>query len=105
MEIAPQIHLIPGTIGAKPLQLFMLRGETRVVLLDTGTAVEPERLIFPYLESVGLAATDVDLVINTHADADHVGGNAAFKRAAPQAALTCGEADRAWIQDPARMLD
>lgn len=104
MEIAPDIHLIPGSVGTRPLQLFLLRGDTHVVLLDTGTATDPQRTILPYLESIGLAPTDVDLVIDTHADADHVGGNAAMKRANPHLMLTCGEGDRELIENPQAMI-
>ena len=105
MEIAPNIHLIPGTIGARPLQLFLLVGETRTLLLDTGTADDPAQFIFPYLETLGLGPDAIDIVINTHADADHVGGNSALKRANPRAAITCGDADRKFIQDPAVMIE
>lgn len=104
MEIAPDIHLIPGTVGARPLQLFLLVGDTHILLLDTGAAADPERFVFPYLATLGLAPGDIDLVISTHADADHVGGNAALKHASPRASITCGEADRLLIQDPAAMI-
>jgi NAD(P)-dependent dehydrogenase (short-subunit alcohol dehydrogenase family)/glyoxylase-like metal-dependent hydrolase (beta-lactamase superfamily II) len=100
MEIAPGIHLIEGTVGGRPLQLFLLRGADRTVLLDTGCAPDPEGLILPFLAGLGLTPRDVDLVINTHSDLDHSGGNAAFRRLSPAALLTCGEADRALIEDP-----
>lgn len=103
MEIAPGIYQIPGTVGARPLSLYLLLGKTRTILVDTGTATDPEALIVPYLDSLGLAAAP-DLVINTHADADHVGGNAVLKRLKPQLAITCGQADRRWIEDPGRMI-
>ena len=100
MEVAPGIRLIPGEVGGRPLQLYLLRGDERTVLLDSGCAPDPARLIFPYLASIGLAPTDVDLLINTHADLDHCGGNAAMKRANPDLLVTCGEADRPLIEDP-----
>ena len=100
MEIAPNIHMIPALVGIRPLQLFLLLGDDRTVLMDTGCAPDPEKYIFPYLKSVGLKPTDVDLVINTHCDLDHCGGNAAMKRASPNVLLACGEADRALIEDP-----
>ena len=100
MEIAPGIHLIPGTIGGRPLQLSLLVGSERVVLLDTGCAGDPPGFISAYLAEIGLKPTDVDLVINTHADSDHCGGNADLRRLSPRTLLTCGEADRALIEDP-----
>ncbi len=103
MEIAPGIHLIPGTVGVRPLQLSLLVGSERRVLLDTGCAGDPEGFISAYLASIGLKPTDIDLVINTHADSDHCGGNAGWRRLSPRTLLTCGEADRTRIEDPAVM--
>jgi NAD(P)-dependent dehydrogenase (short-subunit alcohol dehydrogenase family)/glyoxylase-like metal-dependent hydrolase (beta-lactamase superfamily II) len=100
MEIAPGIHMIPGVVGVRPLQLYLLVGSERVVLMDTGCAPDPERLIVPYLTGIGLKPSDVSLVITTHSDLDHCGGNAAFRRLSPGTLLTCGEADRALIEDP-----
>jgi glyoxylase-like metal-dependent hydrolase (beta-lactamase superfamily II) len=100
MEIAPGIHMIVGTVGGRPLQLYLLRGRDRTVLMDTGCAPDPEKVIFPYLEGLGLKPTNVAVVLNTHSDLDHCGGNASFKRAHPKVLLTCGEADRPLIEDP-----
>lgn len=100
MEIAPGIHLISGLVGTRPLQLYLLRGAGRCVLLDTGCAPDPDRIIYPYLRNVGLAPEDLDMVINTHSDMDHCGGNYAVKHASPAVQITCGHADRPLIQDP-----
>jgi glyoxylase-like metal-dependent hydrolase (beta-lactamase superfamily II) len=102
MEIAPGIHLIPGTVGPRPLQLSLLVGAERVVLLDTGCAGDPERFIYPTWQPRP-PGHDVDLVINTHADSDHCGGNADWRRLSPRTLLTCGDADRTLIEDPAVM--
>jgi glyoxylase-like metal-dependent hydrolase (beta-lactamase superfamily II) len=100
MEIAPGIHLIAGVVGTRPLQLFLLAGQDRTVLLDTGCAPDPERYIFPYLHSIGLSPAAIDLAIITHCDVDHCGGNAALRRANPGVLLSCGEADRPLVEDP-----
>ena len=65
MEIAPGIHMLSGTVGRRPLQLFLLNGGERRVLLDTGCAPDPERLVFPYMEQIGLERSDLHLSINT----------------------------------------
>jgi glyoxylase-like metal-dependent hydrolase (beta-lactamase superfamily II) len=103
MEIVSRIHRIDGVVGTRPLQLYLLRGDMRTVLLDTGCAPDPERLIFPYLRKLGLTPADVDLVINTHPDLDHCGGNHAMKTAHPGLLIACGEADRPMMEDPQKM--
>ena len=105
MEIAPNIHLISGLIGTRPLQLYLLNGTERRVLLDTGCAPDPECLIRPYLRQIGLDFCDVSMVINTHCDLDHCGGNYAAKQANPHLQLTCGEADRLLIENPQTLWD
>ena len=40
------------------------------------------------------------MVITTHPDMDHQGGNSAIRRSAPAALLACGEADRHLVEDP-----
>ncbi len=100
MEISPGIHMIPALVGKRPLQLFLLIGDDRILLMDTGCAPDPEKYIFPYLRSVGLQPTAIDMVLVTHCDVDHCGGNAAIKRANPRVLLTCGEADRLLVEDP-----
>ncbi|HEX3986353.1 MAG TPA: MBL fold metallo-hydrolase [Acidobacteriaceae bacterium] len=103
MEIAPDIHMISGLVGTRPLQLFLLRGHAQCVLLDTGCAPDPEQIIFPYLHSIGMDAQDIGMVINTHCDMDHCGGNRSMKRANPAVQITCGALDRELIEDPGVM--
>jgi glyoxylase-like metal-dependent hydrolase (beta-lactamase superfamily II) len=92
--------MIKGTVGLRPLQLYLLLGDQRAVLLDTGCAPDPERFVFPYLKTIGLSPHSIDLVINTHPDLDHSGGNHAMKTANPRVLLSCGDADRGLIEDP-----
>lgn len=103
MEVFPNIFQITGTVGGRPLQLYLLRGQDRIMLVDSGCAGDPQNLIAPYLTRLGLNITDIDLVFVTHADLDHCGGNAALKQQHPSILLTCGEADRALIEDPQTM--
>jgi glyoxylase-like metal-dependent hydrolase (beta-lactamase superfamily II) len=105
MEIAPDVHLVPGVVGTRPLQLYFLQGSDRRILLDTGCASDPEHLIFPYLRTIGLDSSDIDMVINTHSDLDHCGGNHTVKKANPLVQLTCGEQDRKLIENPKVMWD
>ena len=76
MEIAPGVHKIDSITGGRPLQLYLLVGSDRTVLIDAGGSSEPRNVIFPYLEQIGLEPTDLDMVVVTHSDHDHFGGSA-----------------------------
>ena len=100
MEIAPNAHKIDSVTGGRPLQLYLLVGGDRTVLIDAGGSSEPENIIFPYLERLELTPSDIDMVIVTHSDHDHFGGLGAIKNANPAVALTCGDQDRFMVEDP-----
>jgi glyoxylase-like metal-dependent hydrolase (beta-lactamase superfamily II) len=99
MQLFPNVHIIEAAINTRPLQLPLLIGD-KVVLIDTGVSSDPQKVIFPYMKKIGLTPKDLDLVITTHSDLDHCGGNAAVKRANPNVTIACGEADRFMIESP-----
>ncbi len=98
MEILPGIHRIESDLGERFMCQYLLAGEDRKILVDTGLAGTPEEVIVPYLESIGLSVEDLDEVLISHADVDHCGGNHALKEMAPSVRFMCGEADRAWVE-------
>src|SRR3954449_5172875 len=104
MEVAPGIHRIEGDLGERYVCQYLLVGDERTLLVDTGLRDMPERVVAPYLASLGRSPADLDDVLISHADVDHCGGNRALRTAAPRARLLCGEADRAWIESNAAML-
>lgn len=104
MEVLPGIHRIESELGPRFMCQYLLLGEERTVLVDTGLAETPERVIFPYLESVGLSPGDVDEVIISHADVDHCGGNRALRERNPSLRFSCGEADRRYVESNEAML-
>jgi len=104
MEVAPGIHRIEGDLGERYVCQYLLVGEERALLVDTGLRDMPEQVIAPYLAGLGRSLDDVDDVLISHADVDHCGGNRALRAAAPRARLLCGEADRAWIESNDAML-
>lgn len=65
--------------------VYVLKGRLKNVLIDTGLYQT-----FPYVEQelgkIGLAVTDIDLVINTHEHFDHIGGNPFLRHTAMIAA-------------------
>ncbi|MDQ3943154.1 MAG: MBL fold metallo-hydrolase [Actinomycetota bacterium] len=104
MEILPGIHRIESDLGERFMCQYLLTGEDRTVLLDTGVAGTPEEIILPYLGEVGLRLEDVDEVLISHADVDHCGGNRALRESRPGLRFSCGELDRPWIENNQLML-
>ncbi len=103
MEVAPGIHRIESILGPRLFSQYLLR-EERSLLVDTGVAETPRAAILPYFDSVGLDPENLDYALVTHADADHFGGNAAIRAAAPRAVICAHSADVPWIGDKERIL-
>jgi glyoxylase-like metal-dependent hydrolase (beta-lactamase superfamily II) len=103
MEVAPGIHRIESILGPRPFSQYLLRGE-RTLLVDTGVKETPGDVILPYLRSAGIDPAELDIVLLSHADVDHFGGNEAMRRAAPRAAFCAHRADVPWISDRERAL-
>ncbi len=92
MEVAPGIHRIESVLGPRPFSQYLLRDE-RSLLVDTGVKETPATVILPFLDGL-----QPDLVLNSHADVDHYGGNSAIKEAAPNALFLAHELDVRWIE-------
>jgi glyoxylase-like metal-dependent hydrolase (beta-lactamase superfamily II) len=99
MEIFPGVHQIRSDIADRHLYQYLFVGD-RPILLDTGTAASPDEAILPYLRGIGLPDGRLALAVNTHADADHHGGNTALRERCESIELACGADDRAVIEDP-----
>jgi glyoxylase-like metal-dependent hydrolase (beta-lactamase superfamily II) len=76
MEIIPNVHLIPGII-ANP---YLLIDPSGLTLIDAGMPGS-HRKILQYINNLGYNPKDLQRIIITHADFDHVGGLAALKAA------------------------
>jgi glyoxylase-like metal-dependent hydrolase (beta-lactamase superfamily II) len=92
MEVAPGIHRIESVLGPRPFSQYLLRDE-RSLLFDTGVKETPGDVILPFLGGL-----QPDLVLNSHADVDHYGGNAAIRQAAPRALFLAHALDVRWIE-------
>jgi glyoxylase-like metal-dependent hydrolase (beta-lactamase superfamily II) len=99
MEVARGIHRVEGDLGERYVCQYLLVGEERTLLVDTGLREMPRTVIAPYLDG-----RRVDDVLISHADVDHCGGNVAMRGLAPGARFLCGEPDRAWIESNTAML-
>jgi glyoxylase-like metal-dependent hydrolase (beta-lactamase superfamily II) len=100
-EIAPGVHRIESDLGSRFMAQYVLVGEDRSVLLDTGVAATPDAVLIPALEELGV---DPDLILISHADLDHCGGNRTMRARYPSALFGCHELDRHWVQSNQAML-
>lgn len=103
IEVTPGITRIESVLGPRPFSQYLLRGE-RTLLVDTGVKETPADVILPALAALGVDPGGLDLVLVSHADVDHFGGNGAIRAAAPQALICAHAADVPWIEDRERIL-
>jgi glyoxylase-like metal-dependent hydrolase (beta-lactamase superfamily II) len=104
MEILPGLHRLEMPLGNRVLYQHLFIGD-RIVVVDSGIRETPEALLFPYLESLGRDPSRIDLVIVSHADADHFGGNEVIKKTAPGAWIAAHRFDAPWVADPERIME
>ncbi len=102
-EVVPGIFRIESILGPRPFAQYLLRDE-RSMVVDTGIVSTPEEAILPAFRELGLDPAALDFIVISHADADHFGGNAAMRAAAPRAMLCAHAADAPWIADRERIL-
>jgi glyoxylase-like metal-dependent hydrolase (beta-lactamase superfamily II) len=100
-EVAQDLFRVGSVFGGRLLYLYLLCGADRTVLIDSGASVTPDEVVFPALERLGRKP---DLLIVTHCDLDHQGGNSALRRAFPQMELACGAGDEGQIGDPRTLV-
>jgi len=65
--------------GGGRVFLYLLKGD-RIALVDTGVTHTPSEVLQPALAELGLALSDVDVILNTHGHLDHAGGNGEMKK-------------------------
>ena len=54
-------------------------GTDKIGLVDTGYENTPADLIFPLIQEIGRRPEEIEYVVNTHRDGDHVKGNRVIK--------------------------
>ena len=105
MQISGGLYQIRTTSGAKLLHLYALTGPEGIVLLDTGLSSHPRTAIAEELEKAYLELSQVRLIVNTHADTDHHGGNAAVRAQAPDARIAAHRLDQPLIEQAEALLE
>jgi glyoxylase-like metal-dependent hydrolase (beta-lactamase superfamily II) len=105
VEIAPGIHRIESDLGERFVCQYLVVGAERTLLVDTGLRDTPAEVIAPYLERIGLGVDAIDVVLISHADVDHCGGNRRLQELHPGALFAAHRLDVPWIERNAAMLD
>jgi glyoxylase-like metal-dependent hydrolase (beta-lactamase superfamily II) len=100
-EVAAGIYRIESDLGPRFMAQYLVVGDERSVLVDTGLAGTPDAVLPPALENVGI---EPDLILVSHADLDHCGGNRRMRERFPRALFACHELDRGWIESNAALL-
>lgn len=103
--IAAGIYPLTEPLDGRRLTVVLLVGSRGVVLVDTGIAATPARLVFPALAALGLTPADIRAVVITHSDVDHSGGLGAVLSAAPAATAIAHRLDVPWIEEVERLID
>lgn len=88
------VFILEGGVGGRALQFVYLNGESASLVMDTGCAHDPTKVIAPQIRQAGGNVERLTWILNTHPDLDHIGGNHEMKQLTPQAILACGEPDR-----------
>ena len=104
MEIAPGIHRVEAPLGERFVCMYLLAGDERIMLIDTGIANMPQELLIPYMEQAGLDIDKLKYVLISHIDFDHTGGNGDLRELAPNAIMMCHELDRPMVDDVEAMI-
>ena len=102
-EVSPGIHRLEFAVGTKPMAMYLLAGE-HLILVDSGLPDTPETVYLRAVHALGRRPEEVRLLVMTHADADHIGGNAEVRRLFPNALLACHARDCRWASDPAAIM-
>jgi len=103
MELYKNVFQIQSLYGGRNLFQYLFVGQN-IVLVDSGIANTPADVIFPFLDRMGLPPQSLSLVVTTHPDLDHQGGNSSIKKTSPKTLIACGEEDRALVEDPLTLL-
>jgi glyoxylase-like metal-dependent hydrolase (beta-lactamase superfamily II) len=78
-QVHPQVYRVPARFANGVAEIYVLLGK-QVALVDTGVLGSIPQYVEPALAALNLGLSDVELVINTHAHPDHIGGNEVVKR-------------------------
>jgi glyoxylase-like metal-dependent hydrolase (beta-lactamase superfamily II) len=103
-EVAAGTWRLESMVGPRNVYQYVVADGGQALIVDTGMTATPRDLILPGLRTLGIAPTDVAMVVVTHPDLDHQGGLAGLREQLPNAVAACGYADRMMVSEPERLV-
>jgi glyoxylase-like metal-dependent hydrolase (beta-lactamase superfamily II) len=97
-EVEPRVFRISSVLGPRRFAQWLVVGDERLLLVDSGIDGTVEEHVLPALAEIGRSPDEITDVVVSHADVDHYGGNAALRRLAPRARIRAHELDRPLIE-------
>ena len=97
-EVQPRIYKIPSILGPRRFAQWLVVGDERLLLVDSGIDGTIADHVTPALAELGRSPADITDVVISHADVDHYGGDGELRRVAPNARICSSAADRPWIE-------
>jgi hydroxyacylglutathione hydrolase len=98
MQVTEHIHAIkvPFAGSARFVYAYLIYGK-QICLVDSGTSSAKE-MIFHYIQNTGRDPKEINLLVQTHSHADHIGLSAEIKKISGCKVAAHG-AEKAWIED------
>ena len=97
-EVQPRIYRIPSILGPRRFAQWLVVGDERMLLVDSGIDGTIAEHVTPALAELGRRPDEITDVVITHADVDHYGGNSELRRVAPRARIRASQHDRGWLE-------
>jgi glyoxylase-like metal-dependent hydrolase (beta-lactamase superfamily II) len=98
------VHRLEIPLGDRIVTIVILESGGELLVFDSAIAGTASEAVTSFLTSRGRTADDVRYLVASHADFDHVGGNAELRELLPEARFVCHAADREHIEDAGRMI-
>jgi glyoxylase-like metal-dependent hydrolase (beta-lactamase superfamily II) len=97
-QVAERIYRVPSILGPRRFAQWLVVGDERLLLVDSGIDGTIADHVVPALAELGRRPEEITDVVVTHADVDHYGGDAELRRVAPGARIRASREDRPWIE-------
>jgi glyoxylase-like metal-dependent hydrolase (beta-lactamase superfamily II) len=98
------LHRLEIPLGNRIVTIVILESKGELLIVDSAIAGTAKEAVTSFLARSGRTEKDVRYLVVSHADFDHVGGNAELRDVLPAARFVCHAADRAHIEDAERMV-